>query len=168
MKLTGREAGVNYDLIYRPDDHAGADILRKHDYLLADSRAILEAAVEKRGRKPLAELPHGTLELWSEEYTKTLAALAKETSNRNWKQLRKVTQEATRKAYIKRALQGIPDEVAILLARECSRTSEVALRYTAWRCSQITVGVYERGTLQKYLQESDRLNGVVRKKSGQK
>ena len=168
MRLTGRDVGVNYDLIYRPDDHAGADTLRKHDYLLADSRAILEAAVEKRGRKPLAELPPGTLELWSDEYTKTQAALDKETSNRNWRQLKRVTQEPARIAYIKRALRGIPDEVAVQLARKCSRTSEVALRYTAWRCSQITVGVYERGTLQKYLQESDRLNGVVRKRSGQK
>ena len=34
IKLTGREVGVNYDLIYRPGEGASADFLRKHDYLL--------------------------------------------------------------------------------------------------------------------------------------
>lgn len=162
-ELTGVQPGLWFELgNLSPDDPASAHRLIDNVVLLKDAQRILDAAVAgKRGRKPLAEIEDDTLKLWSGQYDEAIAALEKESSNRTWKQLKRVVEKDAKKAFVKRAFPNIPDDAAARLA-DSTRISEVALRYTAWQCSQIEIGVGARRTLENLRQHSDRLNGVMR------
>jgi hypothetical protein len=125
-------------------------------------RELWEGVGRQHGGRKSVSFKPDTVRQWSGEYEATLCALKKEMGRRRFKQLSKYD-EIERKTIIKRALPAVTQVVKDTLAKS-STASHVALQYTAWRCSNIPVNTWKSDRLRDVLQESDKLNGVRRKK----
>lgn len=112
------------------------------------------------GRKSTVNLEPETVRQWSAQYDTAREALEAELTSRHSKRLSKYS-EIEKKAIIKRSLGDVPQDVKDGLAK-FDRTSDVALQYTAWRCSGIAIATWKRDRLRDVLQQSDEENGVNR------